>query len=47
MISTALDGDDGRTPRIQVYKARLTSSGEYVAIKVQRPQMLETVSKDL
>ena len=29
----------------QVYKARLKSNGEYVAVKVQRPQMLETVSK--
>jgi predicted unusual protein kinase regulating ubiquinone biosynthesis (AarF/ABC1/UbiB family) len=31
----------------QVYKGKLVSTGEYVAIKVQRPQMLETVSKDL
>lgn len=30
----------------QVYKARLLS-GEFVAVKVQRPQILETVSKDL
>lgn len=30
-----------------MYKARLKSSGKYVAVKVQRPQMLETVSKDL
>lgn len=32
---------------MQVYKARLKSTGELVAVKVQRPQMLETVSKDL
>lgn len=31
----------------QVYKARLVTTGEYVAIKVQRPRVLETVSKDL
>lgn len=31
----------------QVYRARLNSTGEYVAIKVQRPEVLETVSKDL
>jgi len=31
----------------QVYKARLLGSGEEVAIKVQRPRILETVSKDL
>jgi hypothetical protein len=31
----------------QVYKARLASTGEYVAVKVQRPNVLETVSKDL
>ena len=30
----------------QVYKARLLS-GEYVAVKIQRPAVLETVSKDL
>ena len=31
----------------QVYKARLVSTGEWVAVKVQRPSVLETVSKDL
>ncbi|TFJ81204.1 hypothetical protein NSK_007471 [Nannochloropsis salina CCMP1776] len=31
----------------QVYKARLKSNGEWVAVKVQRPDMLATVSKDL
>ncbi|GMH41398.1 hypothetical protein BSKO_09308 [Bryopsis sp. KO-2023] len=31
----------------QVYKARLRSSGEYVAVKVQRPAALETISRDL
>jgi len=31
----------------QVYRARLQSTGEVVAIKVQRPAVLETVSKDL
>lgn len=31
----------------QVYKAKLLSTGEFVAIKVQRPRVLETVSKDL
>lgn len=31
----------------QVYKARLRKSGEYVAIKVQRPDMLRKVSLDL
>ncbi|GAB5360019.1 hypothetical protein AAMO2058_000591400 [Amorphochlora amoebiformis] len=30
-----------------VYRARLASTGEYVAIKVQRPGIQETVSKDL
>jgi predicted unusual protein kinase regulating ubiquinone biosynthesis (AarF/ABC1/UbiB family) len=30
----------------QVYKARLIT-GEYVAVKIQRPSVLETVSKDL
>lgn len=30
----------------QVYKARLLT-GEYVAVKIQRPNVLETVSKDL
>lgn len=30
----------------QVYKARLIT-GEYVAVKIQRPKVLETVSKDL
>lgn len=32
---------------LQVYRARLRSTGEYVAVKVQRPSVLETVSKDL
>jgi aarF domain-containing kinase len=31
----------------QVYKAKLVSNGEFVAIKVQRPNILEIVSKDL
>lgn len=31
----------------QVYRAKLKSTGEYVAVKVQRPQILDTVSKDL
>ena len=31
----------------QVYKAKLASTGEFVAVKVQRPSVLETVSKDL
>merc|ERR1719171_1963484 len=31
----------------QVYKAKLASTGEYVAVKVQRPAVLEVVSKDL
>jgi predicted unusual protein kinase regulating ubiquinone biosynthesis (AarF/ABC1/UbiB family) len=31
----------------QVYKAKLNSTGEYVAVKIQRPAVLETVSKDL
>ena len=31
----------------QVYKAKLASTGEFVAIKIQRPQVLQTVSKDL
>lgn len=31
----------------QVYKATLRSTGETVAVKVQRPQVLETVSLDL
>jgi len=31
----------------QVYKAKLRSTGETVAVKVQRPQVLETVSLDL
>lgn len=31
----------------QVYKARLVSTGEVVAIKIQRPAVLEVVSKDL
>mmetsp|Transcript_29199 Transcript_29199/g.49133 ORF Transcript_29199/g.49133 Transcript_29199/m.49133 type:complete len:951 (-) Transcript_29199:412-3264(-) len=31
----------------QVYKARLKETGEYVAVKVQRPRVLEVVSKDL
>jgi aarF domain-containing kinase len=31
----------------QVYKAKLKSTGEVVAVKVQRPQVLETVSLDL
>lgn len=31
----------------QVYKATLRSTGESVAVKVQRPGVLETVSKDL
>lgn len=31
----------------QVYKARLASTGEWVAVKVQRPRVLEVVSKDL
>mmetsp|Transcript_25823 Transcript_25823/g.33862 ORF Transcript_25823/g.33862 Transcript_25823/m.33862 type:complete len:882 (-) Transcript_25823:116-2761(-) len=31
----------------QVYKAKLASTGEEVAVKVQRPSVLETVSKDL
>ena len=33
-------------PSTQVYRATLTT-GETVAVKVQRPQVLETVSKDL
>eukprot|EP00793_Prasinoderma_coloniale_P001506 PRCOL_00003310-RA len=31
----------------QVHKAKLADSGEWVAVKVQRPAVLETVSKDL
>ena len=31
----------------QVYRARLTGTDTYVAVKVQRPQILSTVSKDL
>ncbi|GLC69551.1 hypothetical protein PLESTF_000846400 [Pleodorina starrii] len=31
----------------QVYRARLRSTGEEVAVKVQRPQALGTISKDL
>eukprot|EP00471_Norrisiella_sphaerica_P013654 CAMPEP_0184503142 /NCGR_PEP_ID=MMETSP0113_2-20130426/51712_1 /TAXON_ID=91329 /ORGANISM="Norrisiella sphaerica, Strain BC52" /LENGTH=853 /DNA_ID=CAMNT_0026892585 /DNA_START=221 /DNA_END=2782 /DNA_ORIENTATION=- len=31
----------------QVYRGRLRSNGQYVAIKVQRPDIRETVSKDL
>jgi len=31
----------------QVYRAKLKGTGEYVAVKVQRPGILETVSKDL
>ncbi len=31
----------------QVYKGRLNSTQQYVAIKVQRPQIVELVSKDL
>jgi len=31
----------------QVYKAKLVSTGQEVAVKVQRPRVLETVSKDL
>lgn len=31
----------------QVYKAKLASTGEFVAVKIQRPRVLETVSKDL
>lgn len=31
----------------QVYRARLRSTGEEVAVKVQRPQALATISKDL
>lgn len=31
----------------QVYKAKLKETGEYVAVKVQRPKVLEVVSKDL
>lgn len=31
----------------QVHRARLAGSGELVAVKVQRPSALETVSKDL
>jgi len=31
----------------QVYKAKLVTTGEYVAVKIQRPKVLETVSKDL
>eukprot|EP01039_Chlorochromonas_danica_P002685 gene2685-2934_t len=31
----------------QVYKAKLVSNGEWVAVKVQRPGVLEVVSKDL
>jgi len=31
----------------QVYKAKLRSTGEVVAVKVQRPKVLETVSLDL
>ena len=31
----------------QVYRAKLKSTGEFVAVKVQRPGILATVSKDL
>merc|ERR1719387_2248922 len=31
----------------QVYRARLRATGEYVAVKVQRPGVQELVSKDL
>lgn len=32
---------------LQVYRAKLRETGEIVAVKVQRPRILETVSKDL
>lgn len=32
---------------VQVYKATLRSNGKLVAVKVQRPGVLETVSLDL
>ena len=31
----------------QVYRAKRVDTGEYVAVKIQRPNVLETVSKDL
>lgn len=34
-------------PLLQVYRARLKSTGEEVAVKVQRPAALSTISKDL
>ena len=34
-------------PPPQVYRARLRSTGEEVAVKVQRPGALSTISKDL
>ncbi len=30
-----------------MYKARLASNGEWVAVKVQRPEVQQLVSKDL
>ena len=39
-------GSGGEFKR-QVYRAKLKSTGEYVAVKVQRPGILATVSKDL
>ena len=36
-----------RASSAQVYRARLAGTDTYVAVKVQRPQILSTVSKDL
>jgi predicted unusual protein kinase regulating ubiquinone biosynthesis (AarF/ABC1/UbiB family) len=33
--------------RVQVYKARLQETGDLVAVKVQRPGVLEGISRDL
>lgn len=31
----------------QVYRAKIRSTGQWVAVKVQRPEALEQISKDL
>lgn len=42
----APDPPSGAPPRAQVYKARLRSTGEEVAVKVQRPGVVEAIALD-
>ena len=45
VVSSAQASNDINSVNLQVYRARLRATGEEVAVKVQRPDALSTISK--